>query len=468
MKKHQSPLSPSVHELIELYEKAAAEVANQPPPSTPSSQQRQEPSPLSRAKGQKQSSLKTPDDVIYATVTSKPAESLSRYAERIPSPQTVYTEVAPQSRRLSPIPEESEQTPSLSREEQTPSATASLPRTRLVLSEAQIMVLLQHSRLINEYQEQIRRMCQTVYGNADVLQEKMAQIQKDPSTGDGFSTQMKVAPEGLHDFAGKKRLGIKNSTRKQAEESFPTLCGLVDSYVEAVKSVRENLLMTPKAVLPYYEDSLGKEALDRILQNPHSSETESASLSNEDISEKTRQHPMVKRHHAQIKYWCRVVFGNSELLQQQTEAIFKNPALVEELTWQLAESPQSVGNYTGVGVGGLKNKARRHAEAGLSHLMSAMGNYAHTVQSVREELAQTQQQQTAQQHPGSSTETSQTLQKQQDFSQSPQLSQAAKPSENLVARSHPETAGPSRHTQEPAQDVRPRRTTSSKAMALAS
>lgn len=467
MKKHQFSLSPSVRELIALYEKAATEVVNQPPPSTPSPQQRQEQSPPSREKGPKQSSSTTPDDLVYKTVTSRPADPLNQYTDKMPSPQILYGPVALKS-GLSPIAEENEQTPSLSREQQASAAAAASPRTRLVLSEEQIKALLQHSRLINEYQEQIRHMCQTVYGNADVLQEKIAQIQKDPSKGEGLSTQMKVVPEGLHDFAGKKRFGVKNDARKQAEENFPILCGLVDSYVEAVKSVRENLLITPKAVLPYYEEIMGKEALDRILQNPHSSKTEAPSLSNDDLSERTRQHPMVRRHHTQITYWCNVVFGNSELLQQQTEAIFENPAMVEEFTWQLAESPQSFGNYAGVGVGSLKNKARRHAEAGLPHLISAMGNYAHTVQSVREGLTQSQQQQTAQQHHGSSAETSQTLQRPQEFSRSPQLSRSPKPPKNLAVISHEEIAGPSRHTQEPSQDVRPRRTTSSKAMALAS
>ncbi|WP_273760263.1 BID domain-containing T4SS effector [Bartonella sp. ML70XJBT.G] len=466
MKKHQSSLSPSVKELIALYEKAAAEVANQPLPSTPSAQQRQESSSSSKAKGQKQSSPTTPDDVIYATVTTRSTATLSRYAERVPS-QTIYTAVAPQS-GLSPIAEENEQTQPVAREEQTPAATAASPRTRLALSEAQITALLKNSRLVREYEEEIQTFCQKVYGNSDALRKQLEQIQKNPSTGEDLSTHMKEDPERIHKFAGKKMLGIKSSARRHANNNLPTLCGLVDSYVAAVKTVREDLSMTPEAVLPYYEEIMGKEAVNRILQNPHSSERSSASLSNDDISERTQQHPMVKKHHAQINYWCNVVFGNSDLFKQQTEAIFENPTLVEELTWSIAESPQSFGRYAGVGVGNLKNRARRHAEAGLPHLISAMGNYANTVQSVREGLTQSQQQQTAQQQHEQTAQTSQTLQRQQEFSRSPQLSRSAKPPESLAATSHQETAGPSRHTQEPAQDVRPRRTTSSKGMALAS
>ncbi|GAA4665100.1 BID domain-containing T4SS effector [Bartonella pachyuromydis] len=457
MKKHQSFLSPSILKLIELYDQAAAEVANQQSPSTQSVQHNQEPSHHSRGKGQKQSNPTILDGLVYKTVVSSLADPLNKYTDKMPSQQTTYTEVILKS-NLSSIAEEDEQKQPVAREEQIPTTTAPLSRTRLALSEEQIIALLQHNRLIHDYQEEIQTLCQKVYGNQRALQKQLEQIKKDPSTGENLSTHIKEHPEGIHKFAGKKMLGIKSSARRHANNNFPTLCGLVDSYVAAVKITREDLVMTPEAALLYYEHSLGKETVNRILQSSHSSERSSPSLLNDDLSERAQQHPMVKRHHAQIQYWCKVVFGNSELLQQQTRELFENPALVEEHTWRLAEAPQSVSSYAGVGVGSLKNKARRHAEAGLSHLISAMGNYAHTVQRVREELTQTQQLQTTQQH----GEISQISQRQQEFSRSP------KPLENLAATSREETAGPSRHVPEPAKDVRPRRTTSSKAMAFAS
>ncbi|WP_208441699.1 BID domain-containing T4SS effector [Bartonella raoultii] len=463
MKKNQPSFSPSMQELMELYDKVAAEVRNTPPPFPQSAQHNQELSPHSKGTEQSVQNPKTSDDVVYTTVTSRPTAPLSKHAARMPRPQTIYTTIAQKSKRLSPIGEENEQTQPVARKGQMPTAKAASAGTRLVLSEEQITTLLQHSRLVGEYQERIQNLCQTVYGNRDALQEKLMQIQKDPSSEEGLSTQMKVVPEGLHGFAGKKMLGIKNGARKQAEEHFPTLCNLIDSYVEAVKVTREDLIMSPKTALPHYEQAMGKEALNKILQNQHSSETASPSLPHDDISERTRQHPMVKRHHAQIQYWCTVVFGKSNLLEQQTRELFENPSQVEELTWPIAESPQSIGSYAGVGVGSLKNRERRHAEAGLSHLVSAMGNYANTVHRVRSEL--TQPQQTAQQQPEQLGETSQNVQKRQELSQSAKSRQFTQLSESTSPH---ETAGPSRHTPEPSQDVRPRRRSSSQAMAFAS
>ncbi|WP_019220045.1 BID domain-containing T4SS effector [Bartonella florencae] len=366
----------------------------------------------------------------------------TREDEKKQNPETLYTTVAPQGERLSPVLKEDKQEQPLSREEQGLGATAATLRTTITLSEKQITALLQHSRLVTSYQENVRHMCGIVYGNPHALEEKFEEIQKNPATGDDLSLRIKIIPEGFHNLAGKQILGIKSSARKTAEEALPTLCGLVDCYVEAVKQVRGDLTTIPEIALPYYEQGIGKETIAKILQTSPYPESENTSLTNDKIVDRTRQHPAVKRYHTQIEYWCGVVFGKPDILQQQTEALFADPTAAEELAWQLAAYPQSIGHYAGVKVCGLKNKTRKHAEAGLSHLISAIDNCANAIQQVKESLSQAQQ--------------------------TPPEASARFPQDLSVMSLHHETAKSPQHTPEKMQDSQSRKTARSKTLAFIS
>ncbi len=339
-------------------------------------------------------------------------------------------------------------------EKEGPSATTTISQTTITLSEEEITRLLQHSRLITSYKEEIQHWCGIVYGNPHALQKKTEEIQRDPSIGEGLSSQIATNPESIHKFAGMQAFGMKSSARKHAEEGLSTLCGLVNCYVEAIKNSRENFSITPQAELNFYEKALGSDAVATILQRPYHPYLRKEALSNDEIADKTRQHPMVKRHKAQIDHWCDIVFSKSDILQSQTEALLINPAMAEELTWQLAAYPQSIGRYAGVNMCGLKNKARKHAESGLSHLLDAVDNYANTIQRVKESFLQVQS--ISQEHSESSAELAQNL------------SRSSELSEGLAAIKHPETTEASTQTPEKAQDTRLRKAATSKAMAFAS
>ncbi|WP_246787182.1 BID domain-containing T4SS effector [Bartonella taylorii] len=335
-----------------------------------------------------------------------------------------------------------------------PSTTETASKTTITLSEEEITKLLQYNRLVKSYQEEVQRWCQIIYGNSRALQDKIEEIQRNPATGKGLSSQIATNPRRIHKLSGVQVFGMKNSARKHAEESLSTLCGVVECYVEAVRISRENLSMTPQAELNHYERAIGSDAIANILKKPYHPNLRREVLSNDEISDKTRQHPMVKKHQAQIDYWCEVVFGKSNILQQQTEALFTTPAMAEELTWRIAAYPQSIGNYAGFKALGFKNSARKHAESGLSHLLDAVDNYASTVERVKKGFLQVQT--ATQGHSESTARLSQNL------------SLSSKLSENLTAIKNPKTTEASTHTLEKAQDIRSRRVAILKTMALAS
>lgn len=430
-KDHPHPFpSSSIQELIKLYEHAAAEISG--------------PAPLPKEVPSKSKRL--------STILEKDEERQSLLVE-----ETITEEVTQPSVRMtgSTTPFTRSRSTKRPKDPETTRATVASQRATRILSEEEITKLLPHNSLVRTYQEEIQRLSANAYGNPNILQEKMQEIQRNPAAGEELSWRMAAYPESLAKLSGVNVCGFKNRTRRQAEESYSALSITVDCYTEAVKQARENLLQSPEQELKNYERLMGKVAVAELLQKPNHRKKET--LSEEEISAQIHQHSKVKRHYAQIKYWCTVVFGNENILQSQVEVLFKKPEIIEQLAQQLAENPQSFNKYAGNNFCGLKNKARRHAEAGLSHLIDATDNYATAVTQVRENILKTQQ--TKQEHNEASSGRTQTLHQQQSASQSVQHPRAS-------TVTHEEAALFS--TQQRETDFRPCKTAAPKAMAFAS
>ncbi|WP_375634751.1 MULTISPECIES: BID domain-containing T4SS effector [unclassified Bartonella] len=424
-KKHPHPFpSSSIQELIKLYEQAAAEVSGAAPlpKETPSKSKRL--SSIPEEDEERQSLLR--EETVHASTNRTASLTRGGSTKRQQKPETTHSTVTSQITQ----------------------------RTTRVLSEEEIILFLPHHSLVKTYREEIQHLSAKAYGNPNILQEKMQEIQKNPAAGEELSWRMAAYPESLAKLSGTSMLGFKNRARRQAEESYSALSVTVDCYTEAVKQARESLVQSPEQELKNYERFMGKEAVAKLLQKPNHREKET--LSETEISTQIQQHSKVKRHLAQIQYWCKVVFGNENILQSQTEELFQNPETIEALAQQLVGNPQSFHKYAGHNFCGFKNKARRHAETGLSHLIDAADNYATAVTQVRESLSKTQQ--AKQEHNEAPSDRAQNLHQQQSVSQS-----AQRPEPSIVTHEGATPLGQQRET-----DVRPRKTAAPKAMAFAS
>ncbi|MCZ2158942.1 BID domain-containing T4SS effector [Bartonella sp. 220] len=385
-------------------------------------------------------------------------ERIKRYEQAVAghtSSENLSTNSAPQRKKLSPSLKEKEQKHSVKsatdqNEEETLYTTAASQTETRALSEAQIMQLLPHSRLVKAYQEKIQHLCKIVYGNKNILQEKIEEIQKNPALGESLSWQLAAHPESVSKLAGFNLCGMKTRARENAEENLSALCGAVACYGEAVQYAREDLSITPEAVLTYYEQTMGREAVAKILQSSDQSERENAEIS---------KNPAVTRYQERVTYWCKIVFGKSDILANKMEEVFQNPATAEELTWQLAAYPQSFHNYAGVHMCGLKNSARKHAEAGLSSLIDTIDNYATIVHLLKENLAQSQQRQ--QKPHGSSAELAQGVKIQKN------LTNLSKLPEYLSSTVHHEARKTSQQIHERTQEAHSRQATAPKTIAFA-
>ncbi|EJF84956.1 BID domain-containing T4SS effector [Bartonella rattimassiliensis] len=431
---HPFPSS-SIQEIIKLYERAAAEISSPAPLQTKTPSKSKRLSPIPEKNEERHSLLREKtvfEEIAQASVPKTNQTTSLTETSSIkgpPEPETTHTTVA--------------------------SSVVASQKATIMLSEEEITKLLPHHSLIRAYQEEIERLSESAYGNPQILQEKLEEIQKNPATGEELSWRMTAHPESLAKLSGTSVFGFKNQTRRQAEESFSALCITVDCYTEAVKHAKESLLQSPEQELKNYEYLMGKEAIAKLLQKPDHHERKS--LSEAEISTQIHHHSKVKRHHAQIYYWCEVVFGKSDILQSQVEELFQNPETIEQLTQQLAGAPQSFHKYAGVNLCGFKNKARRHAEAGLSHLIDAADNYATAVIQVKESISQTQQ---AKQEHREASERTQDLHQQQHLLRSAEYTE---PSTTIILHE-----GATSSTQQRETDLRSRKTALPKALAFAS
>ncbi|MBB5073987.1 hypothetical protein HNQ69_001120 [Bartonella callosciuri] len=133
----------------------------------------------------------------------------------------------------------------------------------------------------------------------------------------------------------------------------------------------------------------GPRSEDIVYAQVRPQQARQHSLSNEEILEKTAGSPLVKAYREEIQYWCKKVYGNKNILQEKMDSVLKNPAMGEQLSWDVAANPRSVHKLAGYNICGLKTSARRQAEESLQHLCSAIDNYTNAVQGARETLMHT-------------------------------------------------------------------------------
>ncbi|WP_375623710.1 BID domain-containing T4SS effector [Bartonella sp. TT119HLJHH] len=312
--------------------------------------------------------------------------------------------------------------------------------------------------LLVAYQEEIRFLCEKVYGERLILNERIAEIKENPDMGEQLLWDVTEQPRSISKLAGRKVLGIKNHARKQAEETLPTLCAAINGYVYTAKYTKsENILQDSHTEQQHQRQAQEEELTNQHLQNPLNSEKKIKPLSNEEIARRVQQDPSVQYGQREIQYWCQIVYDDPFILQYRLEDMHKIPSMGEELVFQIEKDSTSFAPLAGRKTLGIKNGARKAAEENIPTLCTAIKDYADTIKQLRETIVQNHQAEQQKRHQPLN-DLDKKLQQQQNLSHPPKL-----PERSTIKR-HQEVAATSR--QEDQQHVRPRRAETSKAIAL--
>ncbi|EJF85265.1 BID domain-containing T4SS effector, partial [Bartonella rattimassiliensis] len=314
---------------------------------------------------------------------------------------------------------------------------------------------MERELLLSAYQEEIRFLCEKVYGNRLILNEKIEELKENPDMGDQLLWDVTESPKSISKLAGRKVFGIKNNARKQAEETLPALCAAINGYVYTSKYTKiENTSPELHTGQGYQRHAQKEESINQQLQNPLHLEKKIKPLSNKEIARRVQKDPSVQYGQREIQYWCQIVYKDPFILQYRIEDIQKIPEMGEELVFQIENNSTSFAPLAGKQILGVKNEARKAAEENLPTLCTAIKNYAETVKQARENIVQHHQEQQKRHQPFTEIDKKQ----QKNLSQSPQFRELS------TTKRHFEIAEASTQEDPKLLPLRSRRTETSKAM----
>ncbi|WP_257719833.1 BID domain-containing T4SS effector [Bartonella ancashensis] len=87
----------------------------------------------------------------------------------------------------------------------------------------------------------IQELSKIIYGNAEILDEKMKLIQEDHNLALNIAQQIKKSPTFISDLTGKTPLFIKDQTRKDAEQNITSLCYAIGDHASTLKHVENKI-----------------------------------------------------------------------------------------------------------------------------------------------------------------------------------------------------------------------------------
>ncbi|ACS51686.1 BepF protein [Bartonella grahamii as4aup] len=317
---------------------------------------------------------------------------------------------------------------------------------------------MERELLLVAYQEEIQFLCEKVYGNKLILEERIEAIKENSDMGEQLLWDITERPKSISKLAGRKVLGIKNHARRKAEENLPTLRTAINDYVYTSKYTKsEKISQASHTEQQHQRQAQEEELINQHLQNPLNSEKKIEPLSNQEIARRVQQDPSVRYGQREIEYWCEIVYNDPFILQYRIEDMQKIPEIGEELVFQIENPSRSFAPLAGKQILGIKNGARKAAEENLSTLCTVIKDYAETVKQLRETIVQNHQEEQQKRHQPLN-DPDKKLQKQQNLSQPPKLP------ERSTAKQHQEVVETSKQEDQP--HVRPRRAETSKAIAL--
>ncbi|WP_273788323.1 BID domain-containing T4SS effector [Bartonella grahamii] len=114
-----------------------------------------------------------------------------------------------------------------------------------------------------------------------------------------------------------------------------------------------------------------------------------APLTNNEIATRIKNNASIQARRKEIETLCQIIYGNRHILQERIEMIHENHTEGEQLTYQIATSPQSISKLSGSNVFGIKNNARAHAEANILPLCRAIDRYINIFKQTERDILHT-------------------------------------------------------------------------------
>ncbi|WP_246786322.1 BID domain-containing T4SS effector [Bartonella taylorii] len=190
-------------------------------------------------------------------------------------------------------------------------------------------------------------------------------------------------PQSIHKLAGQSICGFKTRARRNAMKSLTLLHDAIDGLAKTSESARSRIISSMGQSVR--EKPLeGVEAVESLLASyNHAKET--CTLDKEMITV-LKKDPFIQKCEENIRYWCTMVFGHSNVLDEAIVDLRQNPDAVLDFLYQLKHTPGIYHSLAGFSICGFKNRERREAEANMEELMDCIQFYCGVVHSAKKFL----------------------------------------------------------------------------------
>lgn len=244
---------------------------------------------------------------------------------------------------------------------------------------------LQKNPLILSSMRTIQTLSGIVYGEQNILDEKVQKVLEDPSEGHKILQEILSAPESVHKFSGVKLCGFKSRKRKNALESFGHLCDAIGNLIKTVEHARRRA--TFEIPPGYYEQPMqNSEAVEDLLESFNRSLKSDCSSVSKIMSHVLKNNLLTREYADNIRYLCVRVYGYPNVLEKEISAMCELPGAGESVIDILINNPQSIHSFAGIEICGIKNKARINAELGVWDLHNSVLLFDSIVKSARDLL----------------------------------------------------------------------------------
>ncbi|EJF78543.1 hypothetical protein MCQ_01263 [Candidatus Bartonella washoeensis Sb944nv] len=97
---------------------------------------------------------------------------------------------------------------------------------------------------------------------------------------------------------------------------------------------------------------------------------------------------LIDAYEEEIRHWCGIVYGDRLVLDKRLQEVRENPAMGEQLSWEVSEKPEYISKLAGKKMLGLKTKARKAAEENFSSLCDAINGFTYTLKYTQQSTVQ--------------------------------------------------------------------------------
>ncbi|UNF51686.1 BID domain-containing T4SS effector [Bartonella krasnovii] len=212
-----------------------------------------------------ESGIKTTDTALLKKL------SLSPKLKEKPTPEPIQT--------LKTEDTASFTTPSAQHQQEVLIAAKKIPP----LTSNEITTRIKNNTSLQARRTEIETLCQIIYGNRHILQEKIERIHENHKRGEQLTHQIATSPQSISQLSGSNILGIKNHARTEAEANILPLCRAIECYLDILKQTERDILHNHHAKQKRCKQSvlMPKVWMQNLLSLPKEKQKETLSNSPE-------------------------------------------------------------------------------------------------------------------------------------------------------------------------------------------